>query len=89
MVPGGMSLVKTGTGTQTLSGTNTYTGSTTMSGGTLQARINPGLLPHISALDVSGAFNLNGNSKTIGSLGRWRYWRQRTLGAGNLNDWQR
>ena len=51
----GMSLTKTGAGTQILSGSNTYTGTTTINGGTLQAN-------HSSAL---GAGNITFGGGTL------------------------
>ncbi len=45
-------LIKTGTGTLTLSGTNTYTGTTTVSAGTLKAGV-------ASVANTSGAFGNN------------------------------
>ncbi len=44
----GMTLTKTGEGTQILSGANTYTGLTTVSAGTLQLGVGPGLDGNIS-----------------------------------------
>ncbi|MBX9805812.1 MAG: autotransporter-associated beta strand repeat-containing protein, partial [Alphaproteobacteria bacterium] len=70
-------LIKTGTGTFTLSGANTYTGPTTVNNGILQ-----GTIPSTSALTITspGVFNLNAN-RTIGSLaGNGRI----TLNAFNL-----
>ncbi len=62
-------LVKTGSGTMTLSGVNTYTGSTTVSAGTLKLGA-AGVIPDASAVTVASGATLDMNSKneTIGSL---------------------
>ena len=49
----GMTLVKTGAGTQTLTGANTYTGATTISAGTLEVS---------GALTATSAVNINGGT---------------------------
>jgi autotransporter-associated beta strand protein len=54
----GASLVKTGTGTMTLSGTNTYTGATTVNGGTLA--VNGSILAS-SSVTVNAGGTLGGN----------------------------
>jgi autotransporter-associated beta strand protein len=48
----GMTLVKTGAGTQTLTGANTYTGATTISAGTLE----------VSGANSTSAVNINGGT---------------------------
>ena len=66
----GASLVKTGTGTLTLSGNNTYTGATTVSAGTLVAALDTAL-PGQTALAVNLGATLrigNGVNAQIGSL---------------------
>ena len=62
------SLVKTDTGTLTLSGANTYAGSTTVSGGTLQVGA-ASAVPTTTTLTVNtGTFALNGFSQTLAGL---------------------
>ncbi len=67
------SLIKTGSGTLTLSGANSYTGTTTVNAGTLRSGA-ANVLPN-TAVTVSGTgagatatLDLNGFSDTIGSL---------------------
>ena len=79
-----LSLIKIGSGTQTLTGANTYTGTTTVNGGILALDFNssnpPGILPSTTPLTLGGAgLTLTGNhtattSQTLASL---------TLNAGN------
>ncbi len=63
----GMTLIKTGLGTQTLTGANTYTGATTVSAGTLNLGVN-------NAVSSSSNVVLNGGtlqsafSQTLGTL---------------------
>jgi len=91
----GMTLTKTGNGTQVLSGNNTYTGATTITGGTLQATaanalgststvaINNGSTLLVSAQDAIGAttgIDLNGGTMAFGAAGY-----NGTLGALTLN----
>jgi autotransporter-associated beta strand protein len=57
-----MSIVKSGSGTQTLSGTNTYTGATTVSGGTLLVN---GSTASGSAVTVSNSGTVLGGTGTI------------------------
>ena len=65
----GMTLTKSGAGTQTLSGVNTYTGTTTISGGTLLVN-SPGSLHASSAVTVSTGTGgtLGGNGTINGSV---------------------
>jgi fibronectin-binding autotransporter adhesin len=69
---GGVSLVKVGAGTQTLSGINTYTGSTTVNGGTLKAGIATqafGVGSAVMLANTSGVvLDITGFNNTIGSL---------------------
>ena len=58
-----LSLIKTGTGTQTLSGTNTYTGTTTVSAGTLDVS---GSLT--SDITLAAGATLSGEGSTTGLL---------------------
>ncbi len=67
----GMSLTKTGAGTQVLTGSNTHTGSTTVSAGVLAVN---GSLANTSTTTVSGAGTLKGSGSiasdvTVGSGG--------------------
>jgi autotransporter-associated beta strand protein len=57
-----MSIVKSGSGTQTLSGTNTYTGATTVSGGTLLVN---GSTASGSAVTVSNSGTVLGGTGTV------------------------
>ncbi len=62
------SLVKTGTGTLTLSAANTFAGSTTInSGGTLKGGI-AAFLPAATALTVNGTLDLNAVAVTVGQF---------------------
>jgi len=65
---GRLSLVKTGTGTQTLSGGNTFSGPTTISAGTL-ALAGSGAVASSSVITVAGGatFNVLAGGFTIGS----------------------
>lgn len=73
----GGSLVKTGTGTLTLSGTNTYTGGTTFAGGTVSVSSDAnlgdlagGLTFNGGALQISGtAFNATARTVNLGAGG--------------------
>lgn len=78
----GGSLVKTGTGTLTLSGANTYTGATTINGGTLQAGAE-NTLSSASAVTVnsSGTLDLHGFSQNVASIAGTG---TITLGSGTL-----
>jgi autotransporter-associated beta strand protein len=59
----GMTLVKTGAGTQTLSGANTYTGATTVSAGTLEVSGAAGALTATTAVNINGGtLLLNGSA---------------------------
>ncbi|MES2611145.1 MAG: SwmB domain-containing protein, partial [Pseudomonadota bacterium] len=71
----GSGIVKTGSGTLTLSGTNAYTGSTTVNGGTL-ALSGGAAIADASAVTVASGASLTLNaSETLGSL----------AGAGTAN----
>ncbi|MFZ4704656.1 MAG: beta strand repeat-containing protein, partial [Bacteroidales bacterium] len=69
---GGMSLVKVGTGIQTLSGINTYSGTTTVNGGTLKAGVVTqafGVGSAVTLANTAGVvLDITGYSNTIGSL---------------------
>ncbi len=56
-----------GSGILTLSQVNTYTGATTVSSGTIRLGA-AGVVPDGSALSVTGTFDLNGFSETVGSI---------------------
>lgn len=71
---GMLSLIKVGTGTQTLGGANTYSGSTTIKGGAVASSAN-NVIPSTSAVTLaatlgggSTTLNLNGFSNSIASL---------------------
>lgn len=67
-IAGGGSLRKDGPGTLLLSGTNTYAGGTTLNAGTLKPTV-AAALPDNGNLTVNGGtLDLNGFSKTIGTL---------------------
>ncbi len=61
----GMTLTKTGAGTQTLTGTNTHTGSTTVSAGVLAVN---GSLANTSTTTVSGTGTLKGSGSINSSV---------------------
>ena len=74
------SIVKTGTGTLTLSGTNTYQGATTVSQGTLSLGLSgqgQHTIQNSIALDIASGANLDvaGSYQTFGTLS----------GSGNIN----
>jgi autotransporter-associated beta strand protein len=63
----GGSLVKSGSGTQTLSGPNTYTGATTVSGGTLVAANATALGTTAAGTQVDNGATLDINNAAIGA----------------------
>jgi autotransporter-associated beta strand protein len=70
------SVVKTGSGTLTLTGTNIYNGSTTVSAGTLSLAADNAITNSITMSLASGVnLNINGTTQTIGALS----------GSGNVN----
>jgi autotransporter-associated beta strand protein len=72
----GGSLVKTGTGTLTLSGTNTYTGGTTFAGGTVSVSSDANLG------DLAGSLTFNGGTLQVTGTAFTATTRTINLGAG-------
>jgi len=67
----GAVVVKSGTGTLTLSGTNAYTGSTTINGGTLRINSAGGAIPNAGLVTLADASGVNFEvlaTETIGAL---------------------
>lgn len=64
----GMTLIKTGAGTQTLSGTNTYTGSTIINAGTLALGTNNVLPSASSVIMAGGILNTATYTNTLSTL---------------------
>jgi fibronectin-binding autotransporter adhesin len=65
-IGGTLDLVKTGTGTQTLSGANTYTGNTTISGGTLALSGN-GSIDNSPEINIASGATFDVTGRTGGS----------------------
>jgi len=69
---GGLSIVKAGTGTYTLSGLNTYNGTTAVNGGILKAGVSAqsfGVNSAVSLANIAGVgLDITGFSNAIGSL---------------------
>ena len=76
IISGLISLVKTGSGTQTLGDANTYTGLTTVSGGTLQFNRTGGTtIPATNDIIINGGILKVSSDQTVNNL---------TLSAGTL-----
>lgn len=76
IIAGSISLVKSGTGTLTLSGANTYTGTTTVSGGTLQLNRTGGTtIPVTNNAIISGGTLKISTNQTLNDV---------TLSSGTL-----
>ena len=84
----GGSIVKQGSGTQTLNGTSTFTGGTTISGGTLALGNATDTLANAGAVNVGngvgGTLDLLNHTDTIGALTLNKATVQSTGGAGTL-----
>ncbi len=67
---GSLSLVKVGSGAQTLSGNNAYSGTTTLQGGSLVIARAAGAIPDASAVTISNnaTLNIGSSAETIGAL---------------------
>lgn len=67
---GASALLKTGTGTWTLTGANTYSGNTTLSGGTLALSGANVVLPVATTVQYAGnaTLDLGGASQTVGNV---------------------
>ena len=65
---GGVSLVKIGSNTVTLTGSNSYTGATTVSNGVLESGINGAFSAGSKFTLNGGTININGTTNTIVSL---------------------
>jgi fibronectin-binding autotransporter adhesin len=63
----GGTLTKDGAGTVTLSASCDYTGATTISAGAITLGAS-NILNDATAMDITGTFNLGGNSETVGSI---------------------
>ncbi|NCX36018.1 MAG: hypothetical protein EBX19_05245, partial [Actinobacteria bacterium] len=74
VISGSFGFTKANTGTLVISAANTYTSTTTISAGTLKLS-GSGSVPDRSAVTVTGTFNLNSVSDTVGSV----------AGAGTIN----
>jgi len=72
----GMTITKTGAGTQTLSGANTYTGLTTVSAGTLTLGHASNTIADAAAVQVSGGTLDVANPDTVGAV---------TLSSGTIS----
>ncbi|MFZ9340586.1 MAG: beta strand repeat-containing protein, partial [Ilumatobacteraceae bacterium] len=74
VISGSFGFTKANTGTLVISAANTYTSTTTISAGTLKLS-GSGSVPDRSAVTVTGTFDLNNVSDTVGSV----------AGAGTIN----
>ena len=98
--PGVITLVKIGTGTQTLTGVNTYSGTTTVNGGALLVN-SPGSLPATAVtVNSSGTFggsgtingsvtvNAGGTISAGDGLGTLTLMAGLDMSAGGTNSWE-
>jgi autotransporter-associated beta strand protein len=67
VIQNAINLTKNGAGTETLGAANTYSGATTIGAGKLVDGV-PNALPIGTALNVTGTFDVVGNSQQVGSL---------------------
>jgi autotransporter-associated beta strand protein len=86
-ISGTAGIIKSGTGTLTLSAANTYGGTTAITAGTLQLSGGTNRLPTSTALSISnaGIFDLNGQNQTISSLSSASALASITLGSATLS----